>query len=135
VRVWTRLSGLRVLRQGSNLIHPERPFSHVVLEIGRDSRRLLHDEWMLGKAELHVEWTRARRSVLLWGAAGVAGLFAILFLLLAIQPALTRVVPDWASALIIAGSLVLCCAAGVRAGSRRFKQIGQLMPKTLQHLS
>ena len=94
---------------------------------------IVRAEVRLAKAELGEELNAARAGGLLIGVGAVAAIFSALFLLLACVYALTRVVPDWAAALIVAAAVGVAAAVTISLGLKRLKTI-QAAPKTAASL-
>jgi uncharacterized membrane protein YqjE len=86
-------------------------------------QEIVRAEVRLAKAELGEELNAARSGALLIGAGAVAASFSALFLLLACVYALSRVVPDWAAALIVAAAVGVAAAVTLGLGLKRFKTI------------
>jgi Protein of unknown function (DUF1469). len=86
-------------------------------------QEIVRAEVRLAKAELGEELNAARSGALLIGAGAVAASFSALFLLLACVYALSRVVPDWAAALIVAAAVGIAAAVTLGLGLKRFKTI------------
>jgi len=103
---------------------------HDVLANIKDNVRA---EVRLAKAELGDELSRARSGGLLIGVGAVAAIFSALFLLLACVYALSRVMPNWAAALIVAAVVGVAAAVTLGLGLKRFKTI-QATPKTAASL-
>ena len=101
----------------ADLTLAERSFIHVLHDIGGNLESIMRCELRLARTELREEFGQAFRGALMCGAAGLAGLLAIIFLPLAVQFALTRVMPDWAAALLIAASSAVCAGAALAAGT------------------
>ena len=94
---------------------------------------IVRAEVRLAKAELGEELKAARSGGLLIGAGAVAAIFSALFLLLACVYALSRVVPNWAAALIVAAAVGVAAAVTLGLGVKRFKTI-QAAPETAASL-
>jgi protein-S-isoprenylcysteine O-methyltransferase Ste14 len=109
-------------------------FVDVLRDIGSNISSLLRFELRLADAEIRKELNRARRGALICLAAGAAGLLSIVFFLLAIEFALSQVMPDWAAALIIGAVMGLGAAALLVTGTRRLQPRDGIMPKTRQTL-
>ena len=112
----------------------DRSFSDVLQDILRNLQDIVRSEVRLAKTEVREEAVKAKSAGLLTGTGAVCGLFAVFFLLLAIVYALTRVVPDWAAALIVAVILSIAAGVIVTAGVKRFKQVHPTPDKTIESL-
>ena len=100
-------------------------FHEILQNIIGDVREIVRSQVRLTKAEIREEAARAKSFVILSGAGGVAALFAAFFVLLAIVFALSTVLPQWAAALIVGGTLAI--AAGAILASSR-KRLASLYP-------
>jgi uncharacterized membrane protein YqjE len=112
----------------------ERSISDVFQDIIQNIQEIVRSEVRLAKLEIRDEAAKAKYAGLLIGVGGVTSLFAAFFLLLMIVYALTRVVPDWAAALIV--SIILAIVAGItlNSGFQRFKQIHPAPERTVETL-
>jgi putative superfamily III holin-X len=81
----------------------ERSVSEVLQDIVGNIQDIVRSEVRLAKTEVGEELTKAKAASLAIGGGALSGIFSASFLLLAIVYALSRVVPDWAAALIVAG--------------------------------
>lgn len=107
----------------------------LVGRLGDQLSRLMSDEIALAKAEM---FASARQAILgggLLGAAAVAGFTAWLAVVAAVIAGLGRTLPIWASALIVAASLIV--AAGVLAllGLRRLRRASPTLPMTIDSVN
>jgi uncharacterized membrane protein YqjE len=115
------------------MISGERTISTVLQDTLANVQDIVRAEVRLAKTELREELAKAQSAGLLLGIGAVAAIFSILFLLLASLYAMSRVLPQWAAALIVA--IVVAVVAGVTlaAGIRRFKTV-EAAPKTAASL-
>jgi uncharacterized membrane protein YqjE len=115
------------------MISGERTISTVLQDTLANVQDIVGAEVRLAKTELREELAKAQSAGLLLGIGAVAAIFSILFLLLASLYAMSRVLPQWAAALIVA--IVVAVVAGVTlaAGIRRFKTV-EAAPKTAASL-
>ena len=104
--------------------HPsDRPLSEVLRSIGDDLSRLMRGEIALLKTELQHNVARIGSGAGLLGGAGVVGLFALEFILLAAMFGISAMgLPLWGSALILGALLGI--VAGVLAMSGKKKVSG-----------
>ncbi len=100
-----------------------RSVLEILQEVLTNLQGTVRAEVRLAKAELGEELNAARSGALLIGAGAVAASFSALFLLLACVYALSRVVPDWAAALIVAAAVGIAAAVTLGLGLKRFKTI------------
>jgi hypothetical protein len=111
-----------------------RPLSSVgeiFADISRDLSTLMRQEVELAKAELRESATRAGKGAGMFGGAGLAGYFVLLFLSIAVWWGLGNHLGRGWSALIVA--LVWAVIAGILAmlGRREISQV-KGMPQTAQ---
>ena len=110
-----------------------RSIPEILHDVLANIQDIVRAEVRLAKAELGDELSRARSGGLLIGVGAVAAIFSALFLLLACVYALSRVMPNWAAALIVAAVLGVAAAVTLGLGLKRFKTI-QATPKTAASL-
>jgi len=100
----------------------QRSTLELVRSIAIDTSTLVRKEVELAKHEL-VEAVMARlQAAGAMAAAGVMGVFMLLFLALGAAAALALVVPAWAAALIVAGGFALLAAPAVLFGLRKLRK-------------
>jgi len=110
-----------------------RSIPEILHDVLANIQDIVRAEVRLAKAELGDELSRARSGGLLIGVGAVAAIFSALFLLLACVYALSRVMPNWAAALIVAAVVGVAAAVTLGLGLKRFKTI-QAAPKTAASL-
>jgi len=110
-----------------------RSIPEILHDVLANIQDIVRAEVRLAKAELGDEISRARSGGLLIGVGAVAAIFSALFLLLACVYALSRVMPNWAAALIVAAVVGVAAAVPLGLGLKRFKTI-QATPKTAASL-
>jgi uncharacterized membrane protein YqjE len=115
-------------------IERDRSISDVVQDIIRNIQEMLRSEVRLAKTELREEAVKAKAAGVLVGGGAVSAIFAVFFLLLMTVYALTRVVPDWAAALIVAGFMAAVAGLMLSAGVKRFKQVHPMPERTVENL-
>jgi uncharacterized membrane protein YqjE len=115
-------------------IERERSISDVVQDIIRNIQEMLRSEVRLAKTELREEAAKAKSSVVLLGGGAASAFFAVFFLLLMTVYALTRLVPDWAAALIVAGLMAVVAGLMLSAGMKRFKQVHPTPERTVENI-
>ena len=113
---------------------PERSFSDVLQDIVANLQGIIRSEVKLAKSELREEVRQAQSGGIWLGIGTLSGLFAVLFLLLAALYALSRVVPDWAAALILTGALGLIAAIALVLGIKHLRELKRIMPKTVDSI-
>jgi len=112
----------------------ERSFTEVLQDIVRNIQEILRSEIRLAKTEMGQELVKTKSAGALLGGGAVAALFATFFLLLAIVYGLTRVMPDWAAALVIAAVMGIAAAVALAAGKKQFNQVHAAPEKTIQNV-
>jgi len=110
-----------------------RSIAEILHDVLANIQDIVRAEVRLAKAELGEELTKARSGGLLIGAGAVAAILSALFLLLACVYALSRVMPNWAAALVVAAAVGVAAAVTLGLGLKRFKTI-QAAPKTADSL-
>jgi uncharacterized membrane protein YqjE len=115
-------------------IERERSISDVVQDIIRNLQEMVRSEVRLAKTELREEAGKAKSAGILVGGGAVSAIFAVFFLLLMTVYALSRIVPDWAAALVVAGLMALVAALMLSAGRRRFKQVHPAPERTVENI-
>ncbi len=110
----------------------DRSISDVLQDIIRNIQEIVRAEVRLAKTEVREEVAKAKSGAAILGIGAVCGLFASFFLLLTIVYALARLVPDWASALIV--TVVLAAAAGlaISAGLKQLQRVHPTPDKTIE---
>ena len=110
----------------------ERSFSAVLQDIVGNVQEIVRAEVSLAKAELRQEAGKALSSGGWLAAGGLSGVFATLFLLLAAASALSLVMPQWASVLIVAVVLAIASAILLAIGGRRLKAVRATPERTVE---
>jgi hypothetical protein len=98
-----------------------RPFGAVVSSVFDGVRSLIRKEIELAKLELTEAAAVRAKGVGLMAAAGVVGVFALVFIAASGSAALDLVLPEWAAHLIVAGVFLLLAMALVLAGRRALR--------------
>ena len=105
----------------------------VLQDIVSNIQDIVRLEVRLAKTEVREELAKVQSAGLLLGIGATAAIFSVLFILLGIVYALSRVVPDWAAALIVAIGVAVIAGVTLAAGMKRFKTV-QAAPKTTASL-
>lgn len=100
-------------------------------EVSRDLSTLFRQEVALAKAELTESAKRAGKGAGLYGGAGVAGLYVLLFLSIAVWWALGYLVGNAWSALIVAGVYAIVALVLFLRGKKQIESI-QGAPQTAE---
>lgn len=99
----------------------DRSVSDVLKDIFRDLHEIARSEIRLAKAQLSEELRKAQTASVLVGIGALSGVLSAFFALLMIVYALRRVMPDWASALVVAIALAIFAGVMLGRGLGRFK--------------
>ena len=102
-------------------------------EVSRDLSTLFRQEVALAKAELTESAKRAGKGAGLYGGAGVAGLYVLLFVSIAVWWALGYLVGNAWSALIVAGVYAIVALVLFLRGKKQIESI-QGAPQTAETL-
>ena len=115
-------------------IENERSISDVVQDIIRNIQEMLRSEVRLAKTEIRDEAVKAKVGGILVSGGAVSAFFALFFLLLMTVYVLTRVVPDWAAALIVAVFMGVVAGVMLGAGVKRLKQVHPTPERTVENI-
>ncbi|HUP45178.1 MAG TPA: phage holin family protein [Thermoanaerobaculia bacterium] len=97
----------------------DRPISEILKALGDDLRRLVREEVALLKAEMQENLTKIGTGAGLLGGAGVIGLFALLFVLLALMFGLSALgLQLWLAALLVGIGLAVIAGAMAMGGKK-----------------
>ena len=109
----------------------EPSLGELVAAASRDASILIRSEIELAKSELAAEAKKAAVGGAMFGAAGMLGLFAFIFLSFgAVYGLATTALPVWASFLIVAGAYLLIAGILAAIGAGSLKKMGP--PKVTQ---
>jgi uncharacterized membrane protein YqjE len=112
----------------------DRSVSDVLQDIIRNIQDIVRSEVRLAKTEVREEVSKARDASVLIGVGALSGTFSAFFLLVSIVYALSKVVPDWAAALIVAVALAIVTGVLLSKGAERFKHVHPVPDKTIESL-
>jgi cytochrome c biogenesis protein CcdA len=121
------------LKEKTNVPPTDRSLSDVVKDIIRNLQDIVRSEIRLARTEVGEELTKAKTASVLMALGAVAGLFSVFFVLLTAVYILSRLVADWAAALIVAAGLSGVAAIMLSMGSKRFGAVHGA-PKTVKSL-
>jgi len=110
----------------------DRSFSDVVQDVIRNVQEIVRSEVRLAKTEIREEVAKAKPASVWLGGGAIAGIFAILFLLLMIMYALALVMAMWTAALIVGAGLAITAGLLLNAGVKRFRQIHPAPERTIE---
>jgi uncharacterized membrane protein YqjE len=114
---------------------PNHSIPEIVRELSSDLSNLVRSEVTLAKAELQENISRLGTGAGLLGGAGIAGLFAAEFVLLAIMFGLVRAgVPAWLSALIVAVALGIVAGVLAMRGKKNVSGASLAPARTIEHV-
>ncbi len=116
-------------REGSEVSTQDVPLGVLLSRLTEQTSQLVRDEIKLAQVEMAQKGKRAGIGVGLFGGAGVVALYAVGCLVAAAVLALDLVLPAWAAALVVAGSLLLLAAV---AGLLGKKQVTKAIPPVPQ---
>jgi F0F1-type ATP synthase assembly protein I len=103
-------------------------------EVTKDLSTLMRQELELAKAEMKVEAKKAGQGAGMFGAAGLAGLMAVIFLSIALWWALSHLVGHSWSALIVAILWGIIGAVAFTMGKKKFLQVNPKPERTVETL-
>jgi hypothetical protein len=116
---------------GSQSTAAPRPLGELIGEITEDLSTLVRQEIELAKAEAKESATRAGKGAGMFGGAGVAGHFVLLFLSIALWWGLGNATGHAWSALIVAVIWAVIALVLVMVGRKEFQSI-RGMPRTVE---
>ncbi len=108
-----------------------RPLGELISEITEDLSTLMRQEIELAKAEAKESAAKAGKGVGMFGGAGLAGHFVLLFLSVALWWGLGDAIGHAWSALVVAVIWAVIAAALVTVGRNEFKSV-RGMPRTVE---
>jgi uncharacterized membrane protein YqjE len=108
----------------------DRSIAALLSDIVGDVQQIIRAEVRLAKVEVREELGKAKRAIAFLSIAGVIGLLALAFLLLAAVYALATVWPAWAAALAVSVGAALVGALLFFSGVRQLKTIHVVPPRT-----
>jgi hypothetical protein len=111
----------------------DRSLSDVVRDIICNIQDIIRSEIRLARTEVGEQLSKAKTASVLTALGAVTAIFSVFFVLLTAVYALSRLMPDWAAALIVASGLATLAVIMLSIGSRRFATI-QGAPKTVKSL-
>src|SRR4029078_6856806 len=91
-------------------------------------------EVRLARTEVREEVSKARDAGVWIGVGAVSGLRSAFFLFFSLVDALSRVVPDWAAALIVGVTLAIAARVLLSKGIERFTHVHPAPDQTIESL-
>lgn len=108
---------------------------NVAKELTHDLAELVRSEIALAKAELQENITRLGTGAGLFGGAGVIGLFAVQFILLALLFGLIAAgLAAWLSALLVGAGLGIIAAILAMSGKKTVAGVSVAPTRTIEHV-
>jgi len=96
----------------------DRPVSKVFSDIITNAQEMIRAEILLARTGVLDEAIKAKPRIVLTGLGVLAGIFAVLFVLLSAFFSLTQVMPAWSSALIVAAAMAVAAAILLKTGKK-----------------
>jgi len=109
-----------------------RSISSVLGDIVQNVQEIVGSELRLAKTEIGEEIAKAQGAGVLLGSGVFCGFFAVLFALLAAMFGLSRVVPNWAAALIVAIPMGVAAGLMYSFGRKRFRNVHPIPDRTVE---
>jgi hypothetical protein len=107
----------------------EQPLGEIARDLTRDVTLLVRQEVELAKAEMAQKGRIAAPGLGMIGGAGVVALMAAGAVTAFLILALSTFLPEWASALIVAGVLAAVAYVLVKQGKERVEEAGAPIPE------
>ena len=107
----------------------EQPLGALVHQLSEQIPELVRSEMRLAQAELAQKGKRAGIGIGMFSLAGLLGFFALAVLIATAIIALALVLPLWASALIVAGVLLLGALVAALGGRSEIQQATPAAPE------
>lgn len=99
----------------------DRSAADLVKDLVSGTQALVREEIELAKLELQANVAAKAQGAAMFAVAGVLGLFLVTFLGLAAGAGLSRVMPDWAAWLVVAGFFLLVMVVLALVGRSRLQ--------------
>jgi len=101
----------------------ERSLPELVSDVAKDMSTLVRKELELAKAEVREEAKASGKAAGLFGAAGLAGWFALLFLSLALAWGLTEIMPEGVAFLLVGLLYAVVTFVAVTQAKKRMREV------------
>ncbi len=116
-------------------MHSNRSLPEIVKDLSADLGQLIHSEIALAKSEIQENVARLGTGAGLLGGAGVAGLFALEFVLLAIMFGLVAAgLNTWLAALVVAVALGVIAALMAMRGKSKVANASVVPSATIENV-
>jgi hypothetical protein len=112
----------------------ERPISRIIEDILRHVGEIIRSEIRLVQTEIRQDFRDVKKAGSYLLAAGVAGMFALGFLLLAAVYGLSLVMPPWLAAIVVGAVLGIVGMALLSKGRSMLKAASMTPDRTIQSL-
>jgi hypothetical protein len=112
----------------------ERPISKIIEDILRHVGEIIRSEVRLVQTEIQQDFRDVKNAASYLAAAGIAGLFAAGFLLLAAVYGLSTIMPQWLAAIAVGGVVGIVGAALFVKGLHMLKATSMTPDRTIQSL-
>jgi len=112
----------------------DRSFADILKNVVSNVQEIIRAELRLAKSEVREELLKAKSAALLLAIGGLCGIFSALFILVAAVYGLSRVVPDWAAALVVSVVLAIATVLMLGAATKRFQTVRPVPEQTIESL-
>ncbi|WP_207481501.1 phage holin family protein [Arenibaculum pallidiluteum] len=112
----------------------ERPLTQLLSDLATETTTLVRKEVELARAEVSEKVGQATAGAVSLAAGGLVAFAGLIFLLLAAVYGLTRVVPDWAAALIVGAVVTLVGVVMLLVGKRKLSATSFEPRRTIETL-
>lgn len=110
----------------------DRSAADVIRDIVGNLQEIIRSEVRLARTEIREDAGDLAKATAILAAGAVAGMFGLLFLLLALTYGLTTVLSPAASALIVGVALAVTAAVLISTGRGRLKKVSAKPDKTIE---
>jgi hypothetical protein len=109
----------------------DRSITEVLQDIAQNVQQIIRSEVLLAKTEVKQEAIQTARAGRPLIGGGIAGMYAIGFLLLCCVFALEMVVAAWAAALIVGGGVAIIGGILIKVGLNRLRRVSPTPERTV----
>jgi len=120
--------------EGARAAQPERPLTSLIADLATETTTLVRKEVELARAEVSEKVSQAAAGAISLAAGGFVALLGLIYILLAAVYALSRIVPDWAAALIVGGVVTLIGVFMLLAGKKKISATNLQPERTIETL-
>jgi hypothetical protein len=111
-----------------------RSIASVLLDVIQNVQDIVSSEFRLAKSEIGNELEKAKLAAVVLGIGASFGILGVAFVLLGLLFALSRVVPNWAAAFIVAGIIGIASVLILHSGRRMFKRVRPIPERVVERL-